>query len=140
MRTIVTKELKEVREAADRDLAAARAHNRNDTACIADALGVEILRVRDDDARPRAVAMAMNKTWAAAEDRLDTHVGAVFARPGQPGFGVNSEHSGEPFLLPSELSIIADSVVVGCVSVRGADLEVGAAVSVAAKTALPDVM
>ena len=140
MRTIVTNELKEAREAAERDLTAERAQNRDVTVCIAHAVGVTMLLVREDDLRSTGVAIAMSKTWTAEADRLSTHVSAIVTQPWQPRFGVITEHSGESSLLPGELSIIDDSVVAGCVSVRGADVEVGAAVTVAAKTALTDLL
>lgn len=140
MRTILTNELKEAREAAERDLTAEHAQNRDVMECISHAVGVTIRLVREDDLRSTGVAIAMNKTWTAEADRLSTHVSAIVTHPWQPRFGVSTKHSGESSLLTGELSIIVDSVVAGCVSVRGADVEVGAAVTVAAKTALTDLL
>lgn len=138
MRTIVTIELKEAREAAEQALAEAHARNHVVTVCIADAFGVPILLVRDDDARSTTVEMAMNKAWTAAAHRRATHVIAVVAQPGQPGFGVNTQHSGKFSLLPGGLPVIIDSAVVGGVGVSGADAEVDIAVAAAAVTALTD--
>ena len=123
MRLVPTIGLDEARLAAEAALVEARRRSLAVSACVADASGIPLALLRDDDARSTTVEMALNKAWTAAAHRRATADLAKVAQPGAPGFGVNQQHGGRFSILPGGVPVAVDDVVIGSVGVSGGDAD-----------------
>jgi len=85
---------------------------------IVDAAGHLVAFRRMDGAKFMAIEIALNKAFTAAGARRPTTAIAAVAVPGQPGFGINTQHQGRVTTLAGGLPLVLpNGEVVGAIGV-----------------------
>ena len=98
---------------------------------IVDASGHLVSFRRMDGAKFLAIEIAINKAMTASGARRATHELRHATTPGEPAYGIQTQHSGRFTTVPGGLPLVVDSVTIGGIGVSSGsadeDLKVASA-------------